>query len=198
MQRATQGRPDWPWTYLVCLTCSKTEHRPSFYSCERIHQTPQHGFYLPTDKHINTTSSTTQLTCTGVLKLLVNTTSSIIHTAYLYRCTETPHQSWEHHHQQQQQQQQHNNCLSGYKAEPVPEETLTHPPFWSSNLYQLLPSATIHSILLVQIACLAIFLHNLFPCPLWSTSWVWSPPPHISCTSNIKVLYLHAYIETWL
>ena len=30
---------------------------------------------------------------------------------------------------------------------------------------------SIHSILLVQITCLAIFLHNLFPCPLWSTSW---------------------------
>ena len=48
----------------------------------------------------------------------------------------------------------------------------THPPSCSSsNLYQLLPSTTIHSILLVQIMCLAIFLHNLSPCPLWSTSW---------------------------
>jgi len=48
-----------------------------------------------------------------------------------------------------------------------------HPPSWSSsnNLYQLLPSTTIHSILLVQITCLAIFMHNLSPCPLWSTSW---------------------------
>jgi len=27
------------------------------------------------------------------------------------------------------------------------------------------------SILPVQITCLAIFLHNLCPCPLWSTSW---------------------------
>jgi len=53
-----------------------------------------------------------------------------------------------------------------YPGEPVPEETLTHPPSWSSsNIYQLLPSATIHSILLVQITCLAIFLHNLSPCP---------------------------------
>jgi len=58
-----------------------------------------------------------------------------------------------------------------YPGEPVPEETLTHPPSWSSsNLYQLLPSTTIHSILRVQITCLAIFLHNLFPCPVWSTS----------------------------
>ena len=59
-----------------------------------------------------------------------------------------------------------------YPGEPVPEETLTHPPSWStSSLYQLLPSTMIHSILLVQTACLAIFLHNLFSCPLWSTSW---------------------------
>ena len=53
------------------------------------------------------------------------------------------------------------------------EETLTHPPSRSSsNLYQLLPSTTIHSILPIQITCcLAIFLHNLSPSPLWSTSW---------------------------
>jgi len=58
-----------------------------------------------------------------------------------------------------------------YPSEPVPEETLTHPPSWSSsNLYQLLLSTTIHSILLVQITCLAISLHNLFLCPLLSTS----------------------------
>ena len=59
-----------------------------------------------------------------------------------------------------------------FPGELVPEETLTHPPSWSSsNLYQLLPSTTIHSILLVQITCLAIFLHNLSPRPLWSTCW---------------------------
>ena len=54
----------------------------------------------------------------------------------------------------------------------VPEETLTHPPSRSSsNLYHLLPSTTIHRILPAQITCLAIFLHNLSPCPLWFTSW---------------------------
>jgi len=59
-----------------------------------------------------------------------------------------------------------------YRGEPVSEETLTHPPSWSSsNLYHLLPSTVIHSILPVQTACLAIFLHNLSPRPLWSTSW---------------------------
>jgi len=60
----------------------------------------------------------------------------------------------------------------GQPGEPVPEETFTHPPFWSSsNLCQLLPSTAIHSILPVQIMWLAVFLHNLSPCPLWSTSW---------------------------
>ena len=39
-----------------------------------------------------------------------------------------------------------------YLGAVVPEETLAHPPSWSSsNLYQLLPSTTIHSSLLVQI-----------------------------------------------
>jgi len=58
-----------------------------------------------------------------------------------------------------------------YPGEPVPAETFTHPPSWSSNLYQLLPPTTIYTILPVQITCLAIFLHNLSSCPLWSTSW---------------------------
>jgi len=50
-----------------------------------------------------------------------------------------------------------------YPGEPVPEETLTHPPSWSSsNLYQLLLSTTIHSILPVQIMCLAIFCTTSF------------------------------------
>ena len=67
--------------------------------------------------------------------------------------------------------------VQDYAGEPVPEETLTHPPSWpSSNLYKLLPSTTIHSILPVQITCLAIFLHNLSPCPLWST---WSGALHL-------------------
>jgi len=67
----------------------------------------------------------------------------------------------------------HNNRFTalcpGYPGAPVPEETLTDPPSWSSNLYQRLLSTTIHSILPVQITCLAIFLHNLSPCPLWSS-----------------------------
>jgi len=59
-----------------------------------------------------------------------------------------------------------------YPGEPVPEETFTHPPSWSSsNLYQFLPVTTIHSILPVQTVCLAVFLYNLCPCPFWSTFW---------------------------
>ena len=62
-----------------------------------------------------------------------------------------------------------------YRGEPVPEETLTHPPSWSSsNFYQLfhLLQSTTSSLFKYT----AIFLHNLSPRPLWSTSW--SGPLH--------------------
>ena len=61
-----------------------------------------------------------------------------------------------------------------YPGEPAPEETLTHPPSWSSsNLYQLLPSTTIHSIIASslfklcasQSLCTTSF-HVLFGLPL--------------------------------
>ena len=62
----------------------------------------------------------------------------------------------------------------------VSEETLTHPPSRSScNLYQLLPSTTIHRILPAQITCLANFLHNLSPCPLWFRPTSWSEALHL-------------------
>jgi len=69
-----------------------------------------------------------------------------------------------------------NNCYMAICPGPPgwagSEETFTHPPFWSlSNFHQLVLSTTIHSILPVEITCLAIFLHNLSPHPLWSTSW---------------------------
>jgi len=38
------------------------------------------------------------------------------------------------------------------------------------NLVQPTPSTMIHSILPVQFTCLTVFLHNLSPSPLWSTS----------------------------
>jgi len=57
-----------------------------------------------------------------------------------------------------------------YPSEPVPDETPTHPPSQSSsNLYQLLPSTMIHSILLVQVVCLAsctTSVHVLFGLPI--------------------------------
>jgi len=75
----------------------------------------------------------------------------------------------------EQQQQSFYSPLSGttrvsqYQKKHSPTHRPDHHPVLI--LYQLLPSTTIHSILPVQITCLAIFLHNLFPHPLWSTSW---------------------------
>ena len=58
-----------------------------------------------------------------------------------------------------------------YPGESVPEETFAHPPSWSSSsLYQLLPSATIHSILPFKLCAWQSFcttsLHILFGLPL--------------------------------
>ena len=70
----------------------------------------------------------------------------------------------------------------------------THPPTtWSaSNLYQLVPSTTSHSILPVQITCLAIFHgtcpyhHNLF----WCTINIISSIPGLSLNSLLGTLFL--------
>ena len=58
-------------------------------------------------------------------------------------------------------------------GELVPEETFTHLHLsWSSVIpYLLPPSIMIHGILPVQLTCLRVFLHNLSPSFLWSTSW---------------------------
>jgi len=60
-------------------------------------------------------------------------------------------------------------------GEPVPEETFTHSHVslsWSSVIPCLLPpSVMIYGILPVQLTCLTVFLHNLCPSFLWSTSW---------------------------
>jgi len=58
-----------------------------------------------------------------------------------------------------------------YPGATVPEETFTHSPSWSSSsLYQLLPSTTIHSILLFELRAWQSFcttsLHVLFGLPL--------------------------------
>jgi len=57
------------------------------------------------------------------------------------------------------------------------------PPIFtlSSNILYQLPSTTIHSILLVQITCLAVLFHNLSLVSLWS-SLEWDPLRHISCS----------------
>jgi len=88
----------------------------------------------------------------------------------LYRCTKLTTET-ELFQKVTKQGQQHTTTtilrpfVWDYPGEPITEETLTHPPSWSSsNLYRLRPSTTIRSILLVQITWLAIFLHNLFPC----------------------------------
>jgi len=87
------------------------------------------------------------------------------------------------------------NCfmaLWDYPGEPVPEETLTHPPSWSSsNLYQLLPSTMIHSVGLFKLRVWPSFcttsLHVLFGHLL-----VWSPPPHIPYISSPNQCLLFA------
>jgi len=71
-----------------------------------------------------------------------------------------------------------------YPGEPVPEETLTHPPSWSSSSpYQLLSPTTIHSILLFKLRAWQYFcttsVHVLLVYLL-----VWSPPPHIPYISS--------------
>ena len=57
-------------------------------------------------------------------------------------------------------------------GEPVSEGTFTHSHLsWSSIIpYLLPPSVMIHDILPVQFMCLTVFLHNLSPSFLWSTS----------------------------
>ena len=62
--------------------------------------------------------------------------------------------------------------IQDYLGEPVPKETFPHShQCWSSIILYLLPLfTTIHSILPVQFTCLTVFLHNLSPSPLWSTS----------------------------
>ena len=74
-----------------------------------------------------------------------------------------------------------------------------HPPSnqLSSNLYQLLPSTTIHSILPVQITCLAIFLHNLSPSPLVYLL-VWSPPPHIPSISSPNQIFFSQHMPIYV
>jgi len=89
-----------------------------------------------------------------------------------------------------------------YPGELVPEETFTHPSSWSSSsLYQLLPSTTIHSIVRVQITCLAIFLHNLSTSSFTylvrycyqQSSWTWLTRSH-----TVLLVALPVWLNLWL
>jgi len=92
--------------------------------------------------------------------------------------------------QQQQQQQSFYGPLSGttrvrrYQKKHSPNH---HPDHHPTNIYQLLPSTTINSILLIP-SCSNYVLGNLFPQPLSMSSLVylvvWSPPPHIPYISS--------------
>ena len=49
-------------------------------------------------------------------------------------------------------------------------------PIWSTYfLYHLSPFATVHGILFIQLLCLTVLSNNLFPGPLWSSHWSWTP-----------------------
>ena len=61
-------------------------------------------------------------------------------------------------------------------------------PSWSSDiLYQVPPSTTIHSILLVQFICLTVLFHICYPGPLWSSSW-----------SGTPYFILHTFLHTFI
>jgi len=83
--------------------------------------------------------------------------------------------------------------ISQYQKKQSP----THLSWSSTNLYQLLPSTLIHSILLVQFTSVTIFLHNLSPSPLSLVYLlVWSPPPHtpyISLPNQCLLFATHAH-----
>jgi len=61
----------------------------------------------------------------------------------------------------------HNSLMAGTRRNIHP---LT-PILIVKHSYQLPPSTTIHSVLLVQFACLTVLFHNLCQGPLWSISW---------------------------
>jgi len=86
-----------------------------------------------------------------------------------------------------------------YPGEPVPEETFTHPPSWSSsNLHQLLPSTMIHSIAssLFKLRAWQFFC-TTSPGPLWSTFWsgakLRAHIPYIYSPNHCLLFVAHAH-----
>ena len=81
-------------------------------------------------------------------------------------------QSWQHIHTQP-----FNSLLAGTTGVGwYQKKTFTHShPSWLSDiLYHLPPFTTIYSILFIQFTCLRVLFDNLFPGPLWSSSWSWT------------------------
>ena len=76
-----------------------------------------------------------------------------------------------------QQQQPFNGRLSGttrvgrYQKKHSP--THTHPGQRTSFITFLHLQRTVHGILFIQLTCLTVLSNNLFPSPLWSSSWPW-------------------------
>jgi len=76
-------------------------------------------------------------------------------------------------------------CL-GLPGELVPEESFTHSHILIIiQHHQLLSPTMTHSVVPVQFMCLTIFLHNVSPSPLWSTSW---------SVSGVLLLILHTFL----
>jgi len=87
-------------------------------------------------------------------------------------CTESTHMHTHTHTRMHTHTQPYYGPLSGTTRVRQYQKKNTHPATILINQsLSALPYTTIHSILPLQIMCLAIFLHNLCPCLLWSTSW---------------------------
>ena len=76
--------------------------------------------------------------------------------------------------------------LPFYPGGPVPEEIFTHShPSWSSDIrYQLPPSTTVCSIVIVQFTCLKVLFYNLSSGPLLVFFLVWDPLLYTPCISS--------------
>jgi len=72
-------------------------------------------------------------------------------------------------------------------SHPLTPILIINHPLSAIILYLLPASIAIHGILLVQFTCLTVFLNNLWPSFLWSTSW-----------TGIVHLILHTFIHSIL
>ena len=79
---------------------------------------------------------------------------------FLLYCNNESSHKWK----QQQQQQPFYGPLSGTTTWAGTRRNIHPPIIQSLSASSIYHESMIHSILIVQITCLAIFLHNLFPC----------------------------------